>query len=177
MNLVCANDGGLWGSVDGLGKLWGCAKGVVVLILRENLEADVVLLLGSSLNLLVELSIMVLPGTSGVVGIGGGGGLSWNANVLRGDSVDPALEILVEVDDHDALRKSGDILGVRGCCPLIRSSRGKNRGNGGRLDPEDMLLLDEEIDEVEELIELIEPKLVVMLDLLLLALFGGCLCW
>lgn len=40
-----------------------------------------------------------------------------------------------------------------------------------------MLLLDEEIDEVEELIELIEPKLVVMLDLLLLALVGGCLYW
>ena len=73
-------------------------------------------------------------------------------------------------------RKSGDIFGVKGCCPFISSSRGIILGNGGRLDTEDMLLLDEEIDDdADELIELIEPKLVEMLGLLLLVPVGGCL--
>lgn len=101
-----------------------------MLILRGNLEADVVLLLRSSFDLLVGLRILLLPALIADDGSGGGGGgLSWNANGLRGESVDPVLEVLVEVDDHDALRKSGDILGVRGRCPLISSSRGIILGN------------------------------------------------
>jgi hypothetical protein len=59
---------------------------------------------------------------------------------------------------------------------LISSSREIILGNGGRLDTEDMLLLDEEMDDdADELIELMEPKLVEMLGLLLLGQVGGCL--